>query len=223
MKKSIAILALPFTLFGFEIVFNKKFDAHVIPDKLTSNITISVNKNSESEITPTLNRFNDIISKSEKIEKRSGDFTIRPNRNYVNGVSNIVGYSGNLNYTIYSENEKDMNKFLKKLISKKDSSDISITISTLNWIVSESMHSKISQDLQLEAILWAEEYSKELSMKIDKECETKKINVSTPRYVPYFAKSQETAGLSSIAADIPVPEVSKNQISINPNFILECK
>lgn len=225
MKKILLVLILPFALFGFEIVFNKKFNKEVTPDKLSTYITITVNKNSENEITPILNNFNDFISGSRNVEKKSGDFSIRPKQKFEKGQSTIIGYSGNLKYTILANSSKDMNKFIKKLLKQKENEDTSISISMLNWIVSETKHANTTEKLQLEAINWSQKYSQELSAELNKSCQTKKINISTASYIPMYRNSRISEAVSSTISiqNVPIPEVTANDISITPNFILECK
>ena len=226
MKKIITALLVPFVLFGFDISFNKKFERQIVPDRLSTNITITAVKDTESEITPELNNFNNFISKSEKVEKKAGEFAIRPKYKYTNGHSSIVGYNGILRYTIYSSNSKDMNKFIKKLLELKDDEDVSVSISGLNWIVSDAKSTDVIDELRLESILWAKQYSSSLSEELHTICKVDKISITSNSYTPMYKSARAEVMMMSNSmkdSNIPVPQANKNIISVNPHYVLECK
>jgi len=226
MRILLSALLIPFVLFGFDISFNKKFEKQISPNKLTTNITISVLKNSEEKVTPLLNKFNNMISKNDMVEKRAGDFSIRPKYKYNKGQSTIIGYNGTLTYTIYASNAKVINAFVKSIITLKSDNDTSITVSGLNWIISEDKKSEAIEDLRLEAIVWAKQYTSEISSKINSICNIKNINISSQGIRPMFKQARTESMMMSKQmqdSNIPIPQVGKNSISINPHYTLECK
>ena len=226
MKKIFLTLLTPFILFGFEISFNKKFEEQIVPDKLSTHITINVLKETEAEVTPDLDSFNKFISKSNKVEKRAGEFSIRPKYNYHKGQSTLIGYNGVIRYRILSSSSKNMNKFLKKLLELKDDEDISVSISGLNWIISEKKSSEVIEELRLKSIIWAKKYASDISEEINNNCKIDKISISPTRISPIYqtARSQVMMKSASIQeSNIPVPQASKNIISINPHYTMECK
>lgn len=225
MKKILGTLLVPFALFAFEVSFNKKFEKEVTPDKLSTGITVVVKKKTEADISPQLEKFNKFISENDNVKKRAGSFAIRPEYKYDKGHSTLIGYSGNLRYTIYSTESTDMNRFLKKLLKLKKHEDTSITVSRLNWVVSEDKQTQTIEDLRLESIVWAESYAQKLSIETKKNCEVKKININSQTYRPFYqaTRSKVMMAESLSKSDIPVPEATKNILSIKPNYVLECK
>ena len=226
MTKILATLLIPFVLFGFDISFDKKFEKQIVPDKLKTNITVTAVKISESEITPELNSFNEFISKSNNVEKRAGEFSVRPKYKYNKGQSTLIGYTGTLTYTIFSDNQKDMNNFIKSLLNLKNDKDISVSLSGLSWIVSKSKRSILVDDLRLESIMWAKDYATKISKDINSNCKVKNITISSGNYNPVYRNSRaDVMMLSSTKheSNIPVPQANKNIVSIKPNYVLECK
>ena len=225
MKKILGTLLVPFALFAFEVSFNKKFEKEVTPDKLSTGITVVVKKDNEVGISPQLEKFNKFISKNENIEKRAGSFAIRAEYKYDKGHSTLIGYTGNLRYTIYSTESKDMNRFIKTLLKLKKHDDTSISISRLKWIVSQEKQTQAIEALRLESIIWAQEYAQKLSIETNKTCEVDKININSQTYRPFYqsARSEVMMMDSKIKSNIPVPKATKNIVSIKPNYVLECK
>jgi len=224
MFKIILLSILPFILFASQINFNKKFSKKVSSDELTTRITIKLTRPDEDDISPILNKYNDLIKQSVGINKHRGNFSINPKYKYKNGNSKIVGYNGNLSYTISSKSSKNMNEFIKELLYAKDEPKLSIVISSLQWIISNNLKEEISNNLRLDAIIWAKEYTNKLSSKLNTTCITKSINInqnhSFPRPSPMMSKGIR---MDAVSKNIAVPIISKNKISLNVNYIMECK
>lgn len=225
MKKVLGMILIPFALFAFEVSFSKKFEKEIATDKLSTSISVVVNKGSEAEVSPQLEKFNDFIRSNNTVEKRAGSFSIRPKRKYEKGHSTLIGYTGNLRYTIYATESKAINKFLKSFLKLKKHEDTSVTVSGLRWIVSEEKKTQTIESLRLEAILWAESYAQKLSTETNKNCKVSKININTQSFRPsYQALRSEVMMDSSVTkSNIPVPEVTKNRISLKPSYVMECK
>ena len=225
MYKIVAFLILPFILYGFDINFGKKFTEEIVPNKLSTKIVITIDKDREDKLSPILNRFNIFISQEKDIEKKDGQFFIEPRYTYNGGKSKIIGYSGILKYSIYSTNDKNMNSFLKALLNLKKNKDISISISSLKWIVDDSKNEKVLASLRLKSILFGKKYASEISVKIDNFCVLKNINITSHSFRPFYNISTHGVKMSSSIneSNIPVPQANKNSLSIEVNYILECK
>jgi len=225
MNKIFTLIAVPFALFAFEVSFSKKFEQQVTPDKLSTNIIITTNKPKEVDISRQLERFNNFISRNETVEKKAGEFSIRPKHRYDKGQSMLIGFTGNLRYTIYSEESKDMNKFIKKLLKLKNDKDMSISIAGLNWIVSADKYAISVEKLRLEAILWGKKYADKLSTETNDDCNVQNINITSHSYAPIHKMARaQTMMLDSVAeSNIPIPQDSTNEVFINPTYVLECK
>ena len=138
-----------------------------------------------------------------------------------------MGYLGNLTYTIETKNSKDINSYINELISIKDktkSEDIKLNISNISWKASDDLENKSYDDLRLDSIVWIENYALDLSKKLSKNCEVQKINVNEiNRGNIVYARSEMMYATSSKAIADVSPINSEQNISINPNFVLECK
>lgn len=227
MKKLLPILLLPILAFSYELNFNKSFTKVVNPNLLTTNITISVEKKDENKVNIEIEKFNDFIKKANDIVLKNGSFTLSPKYKYHDNKQEFVGYIGNLRYLAESKNAKDLNSFMDKLISIKDnikSDDVKLNISNISWNTSDDLQNKSFDDLRLEAINWIDSYSKSLSNTITKQCEVSKINIfeTNTGNVVYARTEMAYSSMQKSIADVS-PLSSEQNITINPNFILECK
>ncbi len=119
-----------------------------------------------------------------------------------------------------------MNRFIKSLLKLKDDEDISVTVSGLNWIVSQNKKDKVIDELRLESIIWSKKYASEISKKINSTCKTKEIRISSIGVNPMYRNNKSDMMMLSSEkqrSNIPVPQANKNSLSINPIYVLECK
>ena len=228
-KKSIfiAALLLPILGFSYELNFNKSFTKVVNPDLLTTNITISVEKKDENKVNGEIEKFNDFLKKTSDVTLKNGSFTLSPKYKYHDNKQEFLGYIGSLRYSAESKNAKDLNTFMDKLISIKESiksEDVKLNISNVSWNISDDLQNKSFDALRLESINWVESYAKSLSSQVSKYCEVSKINISESNNgnVVYARAEMAYSGMLKMAADV-APISSEQNITINPNFVLECK
>ena len=99
-----------------------------------------------------------------------------------------------------------------------------LNISNVSWKTSDNLENKSFDELRLEAINWIDGYAKTLSSQVSKYCEVSKINIfeTNTGNVVYARSEMAYSGMSKSMADI-APINSEQNITINPNFILECK
>ena len=228
-KKSIfiAALLLPILGFSYELNFNKSFSKVVNPDLLTTNITINIEKKDESKVNSEIEKFNDFLKKTNDVTLKNGSFTLSPKYKYHDNKQEFLGYIGSLRYSVESKNAKDLNTFMDKLISIKESiksEDVKLNISNVSWNISDDLQNKSFDALRLESINWVESYAKSLSSQVSKYCEVSKINISESNNgnVVYARAEMAYSGMLKMAADV-APISSEQNININPNFVLECK
>ena len=229
MKKKLFIIGLLFPIFGFsyEVNFNKSFSKVVNPDLLTTNITINIEKKDENKVNSEIEKFNDFLKKTNDVTLKNGSFTLSPKYKYHDNKQEFLGYIGSLRYSAESKNAKDLNTFMDKLISIKESiksEDVKLNISNVSWNISDDLQNKSFDALRLESINWVESYAKSLSSQVSKYCEVSKINISEPNNgnVVYARAEMAYSGMLKMAADV-APISSEQNITINPNFVLECK
>jgi predicted secreted protein len=229
MKKKLFIIGLLFPIFGFsyEVNFNKSFSKVVNPDLLTTNITINIEKKDENKVNSEIEKFNDFFKKTNDVSLKNGSFTLSPKYKYHDNKQEFLGYIGSLRYSAESKNAKDLNTFMDKLISIKESiksEDVKLNISNVSWNISDDLQNKSFDALRLESINWVESYAKSLSSQVSKYCEVSKINISESNNgnVVYSRAEMAYSGMLKMAADV-APISSEQNITINPNFVLECK
>lgn len=221
--KKLLLLLLPFLLFSYEIDFSKKFTKDLLPDILTANISISIEDSEEKIVIKRLEKFNKEIKKYDKIDKTMGNFNVRPLYQHASKTPTIYAYKGILNYTLETMDAIFMGEFVSLVTSLKNNRDTTISLNNLSWKVKEESYKVTLDALRLEAIIWIEEYSKILSKDINKECKIKNINL-TDNYQPHYASSPMLRMDSSFKKEkMLVPEISKQNISINTTYKIECE
>ncbi len=222
--KLFLLLFVPLFVFGFEINFNKQFTSTIKPDKLSTRITVSVLKDDERYISPILNKFNEFIKDSNSVEKRGGMFSISPKYKYKNGHSRIIGYTGTLKYEIFSTDSDSINEFIKKVLNLKNDDDVSISISTLRWIVSKNKYTQTIEELRFKAIIWAKQYVSELGKELNSTCTVKKININSHNFRPVYRSNKAMLmSASAMESSVPIPEKTKNTVTLKPTYVMECK
>ena len=220
-------LLLPILAFSYEIEFNKSFSKVVNPDLLSTNVNISVEKKDEVRVNSEIEKFNDFIKNKKEIKKKNGSFTLSPKYKYYDNKQEFIGYVGNLRYSVESKDAKELNSFMDELIAIKErikSDDIKLNISNVSWKVSDELQNKSFDNLRFEAITWIENYANVLSSKLSKKCEVKKININefNGGNIVYARSEMALSSMSKSVADV-APISSEQNITVNPNFILECR
>ncbi|RXK01737.1 hypothetical protein CRV02_07600 [Arcobacter sp. CECT 8989] len=219
--KFLTLLILPVFLFSFEVNFNKKFSKSLAEDTLTTYFSVVVEGDSEKEINKTLKKFNKKIKKYNKIEKDSGTLTVRPQYRTSKNAPKITGYRGELRYKVSSNHASYINEFVSEMIELKEKRSTNIIISNLRWTVKDSTYDVANDILRLEAINWGTRYARNLSKDLNLECKVKNISINSSNYRPMAKMVYSNAEMSD--ENIAVPESNKEDISINPSFVLECK
>ena len=182
MKQLFVLLCVSVYVFSFELTFNKKFVKEATPDLLSSNISIIVLKTDETEISPILAKYTRYFDQDSSVDKKNGLVSILPKYKYTNGISQIIGYIGKIQYKISSKKANNINNFLQRILELRDDEDVSISISALKWQMSDNKYDEILESLRLKAVQWPIQYALTLSNKISKVCEVKNININT--YMP---------------------------------------
>lgn len=225
MKKILlGLFFLPILLFSYEINFSKTFSKSVSPDLLTTYITVSVSSAEELEVNRKIERFNDFIKGYSEVQAKDGRYTLSPKYKYVNNKQIFTGYVGNLRYKIESKDATKINEFINEILEQKQrikGDNVELNISNVNWDISNKLYEQSVDNLRVKTILWINEYAKELSSKISKNCEVKTININSNSRRNVYAV-REMAMSSKVAADV-TPASSDEDITLNPSFVLECR
>lgn len=219
--KYLVLMLLPIYLFSFEINFNKKFSKSLPQDTLTTYLSVVVTAESEKEVNERLKKFNKKIKSYDKVEKDHGSLNVRPEYRTSKNAPKITGYRGELRYKVSSDKASDINEFINEIIELKEKRETNVVISNLSWTIKDSAFDIANDILRLEAINWANTYAKNLSEDLKLECKVKNISVNNSYFRPMAKMAYSNAEMSD--EKIAVPESNKEDISINPSFVMECK
>jgi len=217
-------LLLPIASFSYEVSFNKKFTKLVIPDVLSTYVSIDIENKSEDFINQHIEKFNKYIKYNKAITKKNGKFTISPKYKYFKNTQEFLGYIGTLRYVIRSENAKDLNKFINDLINLEDSVDrkkVKLRISNVSWNTSFELHNISIDSLRIDAIKWIDDYAKSLKTTLGKDCIVRSISINESNHQLLRAVNNEAYSSRRVSDIAPVN--SSEEISIEPNYLLECK
>ncbi|MCK5111438.1 MAG: SIMPL domain-containing protein [Arcobacteraceae bacterium] len=223
IKKSILLtlcFILPVSLFSYELSFNKKFSRKVSSDILTSFINITVEDKNEDYINDKIEIFNEYIEENIDVIKKNGNFNLTPKYKYYNKKQEFVGYIGSLRYSIESKDATSINMFINGVIdikNKFNTTKIKLNISNTTWNVSQKLHEDSLDNLRHEAITWVTFYAANLS----KQCIVKRIDIDNKGNQNVIIRAISRAVSADYAEITPIQ--GEKQISINPNYTLECK
>lgn len=223
MKALKLLIFLPVFLCSFEIEFSKKFSKDLTHDILTAYISVTIEDDTEMEVSQRLEVFNEKIKNYDKVEKKLGTFNIQPKYKHSKNTPNITGYIGELRYKIHSYNAKNMDDFISKITKLKKNRDTTVSVNDLSWTVREDTFNVTLDLLRLEAINWASDYVKILSKDISKSCSIKKIKLTNMRQVMYQRNNLAYTSRTMGSKSIPVPQANQEEIRINPEYVVECQ
>lgn len=210
--------------YAYDINFSKSFSKKLMPDILSTNLSIRIEGDNEKDISNKLEVFNKEIKKNKVLYKKLGSYNIRPNFKYSsNNSPKITGYIGEIKYKIEATHSKDFNKFITSLNSLKQSRSTSIIITGLSWKVKEDTYNVALDILRLESIYWIETYASNLSTDLNKECEVKNINISSYNKAIAYNSVSRLRTDARMSDNVPIPQANNQQISIKPNYKVECK
>jgi len=217
------LLSLPLLVFGFELNFTKEFSKSLLPNELTSTIKVVVEDKEEKEVISSLNMYNKFLTKYDKVKKSNLSISITPKYSYKEGQSIFEGYNGVLNYTVSSNKSSHIKEFLEKFYELKEDTSHSLLMPTMQWKIDDKSYEKELEDLRLDAIIWTNNYAKELSAKINHLCSVKQINISPNFARPSHYSSDMVMLKSSKNINMPILEKVDETITISPSIVLECK
>ncbi|AXK47928.1 SIMPL domain-containing protein [Aliarcobacter trophiarum LMG 25534] len=221
-------LFFPIFAFSYELGFNKTFTKSINADTIMSNISISVEKPNEKSINIEIEKFNNFVKNTKNITIENSYYNLTPKYEYIDNKSVFKGYLGESRFTIKSEDTKKINGFLNDLIELKDSiksNDLKLNVSNLSWELSNKLQYKMIDELRLEALIWIENYAKELSAQISKKCNVKSVNINeeSSTYYPRARMQSSADSLQKSYEQEITPINNEQSIKINTNYILDCK
>ena len=220
--KKILILSLItlVSLQAYEIKMNKLFKQDVMPDTLGVNISLQTHQTTSKDVLDKLSSYSDFINSFKELTIKGGDFNTYPDYRYHDSKREKVGYRGNINYQITSKDSSKIKNFISMLSAKNIDKDVDISISSSRWQVPEEKRENSLEELKFKALSWAKTYSEKLSTKLGQTCSLKSVDFNHSYYNRppiVYAKAV------SSDAKVPTPNKTATKLSINPNFVFECK
>ncbi|MDY0194624.1 MAG: SIMPL domain-containing protein [Sulfurovaceae bacterium] len=215
------IFIITFVIAQTEITFSKTFIKKIKPDTLSTSINITSQKLSQEQTIERLTKISDFVDASKHLDIKGGTYSVNPHMVYDNGKSYQDGYDGSISYTVLSKNPQELNKFIRDIQRLGDKEKLMVSISSVSWQISEEQQAKQgdSDSLRLDAILWAKQYAKSLSLKIGKSCKVSRIDFHSNQSV--FSENRKVLTISSDSA--PIPAQDEQTMQIIPSFTLVCR
>ena len=105
----------------------------------------------------------------------------------------------------------------------KEENTTSLLMPTMKWQVDKEIYSQQLELLRLDAIIWSNNYAKELSTTLNKRCTLKQIHINGNISRPVHYNSEVRMLKSSAKVEMPMVEKTEETISITPNIVLECR
>ncbi|MBU1659140.1 hypothetical protein KKG72_08830 [bacterium] len=212
------------------ITKSQKFVSFISPDKLSTNLSITMIEQDYTQASNELNVLSTALKKYENICKSSGYSVMKAMEWDNTHKKNIfIGYRGVVNidcqYTTLSEMEKVYNiPALKKLIT--NNKNVTISNQGTRWIVSDDALAKKKEELETQAVLYANIFKMKLSALLKKECSIKEIHLSALNQHPMPMYDNRVLLKEAVASSyIQANEPTKEDATLNysASYIFACE
>ncbi len=225
MKKLALLVITAIVLNAYEIKFDKSFEKSIEPNILSTNVSIESEKDKEIQVKKDLDKFGEFFKTLQNLKLKQASLSINPKYSYEKDKAECIGYYGTLNYQIKAKNAKDMNDFITNFLAFKEKTnpDIKTKLSRIHWEIDKKTYKKEVEKLRVGALIWAKKYANELSQTLKNQCSLKK---ATFNQSPIYRERNDVRayGASKFSKAVNTYLIkSKEDIVINPNFVIECK
>ncbi len=228
MRYLVSLIVFSTLAFGYTIEFNKNFSKEIENDEVSSYISIYSKNETQKKAINGLSKYKRIMDRFKNIRKTDIKQNSYPEYRYEKASNKRVldGYKAVLNYTISARDATSISEYIEKLLKiKRDEKSLQLSFSNLSYQVSKSTKEAVEEELRLEAILWAKNYTLKLADELKQSCEIKDIYIGSNRVASPIPVAYATLKKSSMetTADVSLPSPSDTKISINSTFRFECK
>ena len=215
MKKIIFALLVACTLFGYDVIMDKSFTKEVIPSKQSVRVNITLKDTTLNGVLKKLEKYKKYMDSLKNVNVKSNGFHTLPNYRYQNNKRLKVGYKGFSNYTVSSDRQKNLEIFIDKLAKDKNTGEISL--SSMQWSLSDKKKEQAIDELKIDAIKWAKKYEKILSKELNSQCKLEEINLIQNRGISIMRVSK------TLNSNLPFSKKEKKQIKIKSKLKYECE
>ena len=217
------LLLIPIFAFSYELEFDKKFSYELPHDTLSTFITITITDDSEIIVGDRLEIFNKKIKSFDKVERKLGNYNIRPKYRHSANTPKVIGYTGELSYKINSRKARFLDEFIGEITKLKRNRDTTVSVTDLAWSVKEETYNVTLDLLRLEAINWINVYVINLSKNLNRDCSIKKIEINKTEQMMIRLDESYYSNAAISNKSVPIPDFEQKRIKINPKYIVECK
>jgi len=215
MKKIVLALSIATALFGYDVIMDKTFIKEVIPSKQSVRVTITVKDKTLNGVLKKLEEYKKYMDSLKNVNIKSNGFHTLNDYNYQNNKRIKIGYKGFSNYTVSSDKQKNLEDFIEKFAKDKNTGEISL--SSMQWSLSEKKKEQTIDELKIDAIKWAKKYEKTLSKELDSQCKLEEINLIQNRGISIMRAPK------TLNSNLPFSEKEKKIIKIKPKLKYECE
>ncbi|WP_028845655.1 SIMPL domain-containing protein [Thermodesulfovibrio thiophilus] len=231
MKKTIflsIILALFFTCAYAQDKYEKITNVSIIleqtkeiePDILAMRLEVSVITPKETETINILGAIDKAI-KNLNLDYKGGKYSVYKRCWWEKDKQKCQGYRGEIEYIFELKDANAQNQIFETLERFKDKygEEMNFTVSEPQWIVSKKNTAKIENELKLEVIDTAKDFSEKVSKKLGKTCYISNLDyeIRRPSYgaEPIFLKTKNI--------EAPEPKKEELVIGVKVSVKLNCK
>ncbi len=215
MKKTVLALSIATALFGYDVIMDKTFTKEVLPSKQSVRVNISVKDTTLNGVLNKLEEYKKYMDSLKNVNVKSNGFHTLPNYSYQNNKRLKVGYKGFSNYTVSSEKQKDLEVFIDKLAKDKNTGEISL--SSMQWSLSEKKREETIENLKIDAVKWAKKYEKTLSNELNGRCKLEEIDLIQNQRISIIRDSR------AMNSNLPFSKKEKKQIKLKAKLKYECE
>lgn len=220
MKNILLILIVSVSfLNAFEVHKNKEFSKEIEPTKMSTTIVANMIDKDKLSIQRAFKKAINISNKAEICV--NGSYGISPEYSYKNQEKTFIGYNGNISFKCEFQNTKKFDAIISKLdriVRKKDK--LKLTINPIQWIIGKQTIEKTNQELELEALNFANSYKKFLANVYTQKCNIKEVSLNQMAYPIYQRTNYKGMAKSSSVTTQPIK--SNQNLKYSASYKFEC-
>jgi hypothetical protein len=195
--------------------------SNVMPDVYTIYVSIVVKDKKEKDVINTLGKIDRSI-RNLNVDYVGGNYNLSKNCYYDENKQICEGFIG---YSYYKFNLKEVENQVNILETfsslKKEFKNMYFQIEGSEWILSKHLRDRIEDSLKISIIDRINNFSEQISKKINKKCILKTITYKQDYYFPYY-KRKYGSFEEAEAFTAPSPKSEEITISVEANIKLAC-
>ena len=171
--KKLFIFILPILLYSSEIKFSKTFTKVFLNDILTSEIHLNVSSKSADDFDGILEKYNSLLEEDLIIHSE----ILKNNTIPIYNNTDIVRFDSTVIFKIDTLSASNLHDFFKIVKDSKNEDSLKLSFKNIKWTNSVILENKIQDNLKTNSIAWISNYANTLSLKLNKVCKVKNIDL----------------------------------------------